>query len=891
MNLKYPFTPLVQAMLACVSLSSSTLVLAQSITPVDVTQSDIATDNETRSPTEAPTQTSTAKKNYAEMYRLGEDFFHEHYKPLSSKSSSSTPTLSINQNLGNAEQDVNHETNQNISSLVSTSATKNANAAQGIKKLWDYVINPNPLPYCTGQWQMPAVDSEYFDTEQRASSDLRASTSVITADQGYYNPHGRSFIEGNVVIEQQGRRITADRVELDESQTYAKAQGKVRLQQNGLLSQSEQVEYNLKQQTGNLQNSFYIHQPRQAHGYAGEIQRPNQNTVVLKNSSYTSCAPSVRPAWHIQASEITLNQDTGRGISKNARLYIKNVPVLNIPYFNFPIDDRRTTGFLTPSFGYTNDGGIQVAAPYYINLAPNYDLTITPRYLNQRGLMADAKFRYLTEHYGQGYVSTGYLPSDRHYAKQDRKSLHFEHFWQISPNLKSRIDYNYVSDKDYFTDLGNTPTSSDSVYQPRSLIVNYDSPNITGFNAEFRVQDFQTIDKSIVDANRPYARLPQLLLNYTGGNILGLNYQLHSDLAYFKKPIRDNSALERSGMRVYNQANVSYNHQKAGYYIQPTLGLRSLFLAFDRDSKISQGLSIHENVTRSVILPQFTLDSGLTFEKQGDYLQTLKPRLFYAYTPYREQNDFANFDSHYTTIGYDQLFSPYRFYGHDRIEDNNFASLGLSYSLYNPEGLEKIKASLGQSYYFSQRKVQLDNQLSHSSIYRQRTSGSVLSLSSQYSDHLWLNSHLAWLGNGKNALSQVGGYYQDPKGRLYQASYLQRRHIEELGQQAYRQLSTSMIQPIHNNWRILGHVQYDLKQQASREVLVGLNYESCCWGLSVYARRYYNDLDNIQTAKANRAIMAEFSLKGLGGLTGRLSSLLEQRILGYQRPAQTWNSF
>lgn len=251
--------------------------------------------------------------------------------------------------------------------------------------------------YCQGTWITPvSPEVEAVAPDQ--------ATSTVTADYGHYNPNGDSYLEGNVIIDQQGRQIRADQVTIDQTQTYAKAQGRVQLAQAGLLSQSDDINYNLKTQQGDLNNSFYIAEEQHAHGRAEKIARTSTETVELENATYTTCPPEQKPTWKIQADRIKLNQETGRGETRNTKLYVKDVPVLAVPYFNFPIDDRRTTGILTPSFGFTNDGGLELGVPVYLNLAPNYDATITPRYIADRGAMLDGQFRYLTENFGYGQI-------------------------------------------------------------------------------------------------------------------------------------------------------------------------------------------------------------------------------------------------------------------------------------------------------------------------------------------------------------------------------------------------------------------------------------------------------------------------------------------------------
>ncbi|MEN8390612.1 LPS-assembly protein LptD [Acinetobacter indicus] len=740
--------------------------------------------------------------------------------------------------------------------------------------------------YCQGAWVTPISP----DTVAVAAEE---ATSTVTADYGHYNPNGDSVLEGNVVIDQQGRQIRADKITIDQTQTYASAEGRVQMAQAGLLAQSDQINYNLKTQQGDLHNSFYIAEEQHAHGMAEKIAHTSTNTLVLNNATYSTCPPEQAPTWKIQADEIKLNQETGRGETRGTKLYVKDVPVLAVPYFNFPIDDRRTTGILTPSFGFTNDGGVELAVPVYLNLAPNYDATVTPRYIGDRGPMLEGEFRYLTENFGQGQIWGGYLASDNKYNDEDRKDFHFLHNWQINEQFNTNLEYNYASDKDYFADLNNNPNSRTDLNLRRAWELNYRN-GIPGLRAQLKVEDFQTLDPTIPDEDRPYARLPQFLLNYKTGNPQGFQIEFNHDTAYFKKDINnleasttDLNSYEPSGTRIYNDFKVRYNYRNPWSFVIPEVSLRNVNTFFDKDTQNALNQFDSSSETKSVTVPQFTLDAGLTFEKEGRFLQTITPRAFYAYAPYQKQDGHPNFDSATASINYDQLFSPYRFYGHDRLEDNNFLSLGLSYSLFDEVGLERIRASLGQSFFFEDRRVTLEN--TADSFDTESRTGPVVSLASQLTENLNIGANAAWMSNGDNAQRDLHLFYTGEQGNLYNVGYINRRHIPNR-QDHYDQVVASFIQPVYNNWRILGHAQYDLDNSVAREYLLGVNYESCCWGISVYGRSYYNDLDDVSdhNVKPKRAIMAELNLKGLGSFNNKLASLLENRILGFNRTNQTW---
>src|SRR5690606_6058258 len=220
------------------------------------------------------------------------------------------------------------------------------------------------------------------------------------------------------------------------------------------------------------------------------IAKTSTDTVELENATYTTCPPGQKPTWKIQADRIKLNQETGRGETRNTKIYVKDVPVLAVPYFNFPIDDRRTTGILTPSFGFTNDGGLELSVPVYLNLAPNYDATIAPRYIADRGAMLEGEFRYLTVSFGYGKIWGGILPSDDSYGDQDRNNLHFLHDWQINEQFSTNLEYNFASDKDFFSDLNNKPDSKTDLNLRRAWELNYRN-GIPGLKAQLKVEDFQ----------------------------------------------------------------------------------------------------------------------------------------------------------------------------------------------------------------------------------------------------------------------------------------------------------------------------------------------------------------------------------------------------------------
>lgn len=741
-----------------------------------------------------------------------------------------------------------------------------------------------PSASCRGVWVTPiaAAQANILDTTRLPADQIPLN---ISADYGYYHPTEGSNLSGSVRLTQPNRLLSADRIQLDASQTQVEAQGNVRLAEAGIVSEGEALRYNLTDQSAEFSNSRYISESLQAHGRAEQLSRDPQGTIYLRNTEYSTCEPDNR-VWMLKTDKLELNTDTGRGTAKRSTLYIYDTPIVTLPWFNFPIDDRRSSGFLAPKLGYTNDGGIQLATPYYFNLAPQYDLTLTPRLLTERNPMLEAELRGLSENYGEAILSVGYLPSDPRYFKQDRSRANLLHRWQLNDELSSLLNLNDVSDKDYFSDLGDDPLVRNTLNQERSLSLFYRSQQLEGLNATFRVQDFQTIDPLIADVDRPYARLPQLLADYKTPSMQGVQYHLQHDSAYFKKSIQDGSGIENSGVRIYHRLQASYPMRRAWGYISPEISAKHVYYQYDEDSLDSQNRG-KDDAARNAFVPQFSLDMGLSFEQQGRYLQVLEPRLFYAYSHYKNQDDFPNYDSAPISRSYNQLFRSERFIGHDRLEDNHFVTLGVVHRLYDDDGLELLRMGLGQSRYFADRRVRLSPT---DPIATERTSGPALELSSQLTEHLRVDATALWQSNGNNTSTITQLNYQHPQGQLYHVGLIERRDVMVQGQQALRQITAGLIQPIYQQWRAFGYLQYDLDKQVTRDGLFGLDYDGCCWRMALYGRSYYNDLDDPSQSSPRRLIMAEVTLKGLGGLSGNLANLLRQKIIGYSQVEHSWNS-
>lgn len=722
---------------------------------------------------------------------------------------------------------------------------------------------------CRGVWITPIP----LSASKNPSSN--ESNTITRSDYAYYDPKEGSVLTGNVRVSQPNHLMTADKATLDPSQTIATATGNVKIASPGFISYGGTAVYNLEQKTGSIKNSQFIAEDRQAHGRAGEVIRESDYVTRIVDSEYSTCEPDT-VGWKLKSHQLVLNQETGRGVARDAKLYIGQVPIFYIPYFNSPIDDRRASGVLIPSLRYSSDNGLDFALPYYLNLAPNYDATLTPRIITNRNPMMDGEFRFLTPHLGAGTVAGSFLPNDPKYNDLDRKELRFLHNITYSQNWNSRINLNYVSDKEYFSDVGQTLGPINNLNQERSATLNYNN-SAWGLNGYLQALNYQGLDKTIPDIDRPYGRI-QLKLKYDQGSLTGWERFADNDTGYFQREVNDGSGPQTDGIRQYNTLGIKYNYRQPSGYIIPSASVRTL-LYLDQTNNNSR--------TPSIVVPQLSVDSGLVFERDiGKYLQTFEPRLFYAYSPYVDQNALPVFDTTYTSNNYNQLFNPSRFVGNDRLDDNNFATLGVTNRIYDAEGHERLRIGVADRFYFSNRETKL---FAADSTSKARSSGVGLDVGATWNKNLSYDGSALWLASGKFSAHSSDIHYTTDTGRVLSLGYIFRRNVTEDHQIGSRQATASFVQPVYNNFRIMGSIQYDYQTSAARDALIGIDYDSCCWSVAAFGRSYYNDFDDPRITRAHTGIVLQVTFKGLASNSqSPLSALLKQKIYGFTQVDSSW---
>lgn len=677
-----------------------------------------------------------------------------------------------------------------------------------------------------------------------------AGLTEISADESETFGKDRIEMRGHVDVRRDGTQITAETLVYDQQTDQVDAQGAVVLRDKELILEGSTLQMNLLSDAGTIENANYALREKRARGKAVRIIRHRADLHDLENASFTTCPPG-RQDWQLLADKFTLDQGAGVGTATNMTLQFKGLPIFYTPFASFPISTERKTGFLTPSFGSSSDDGTEIVTPFYWNIAPNYDALITPRLLEKRGLLTEMSFRHLLKK-NSGITNLAYLPSDN-LTGEDRKAF----FWELDGRATSRLsyslDYNYVSDDQYFEDFGDDLTSTSVTHLRRQVTANYAGQ---GWNLRANFEGYQTLT-----GTRPYQRLPQVSFSTDGELANGwLEYDLNAETTWF------DSSTAVDGMRTDIYPTLSHRRERSAYFIEPSLGLR--YTRYDLDG---QALGLDDSPDR--FTPIVSLDSGLFFERDIDLwglglLQTLEPRAFYLYVPERDHSDIPRFDTNEQDINFSRLFATNRFSGADRQGDANQLTLALTSRMLSKGGNELLKASLGQITYFDDREVRL---LTTTAPDNDSTSEYVAEVDARLSRHLSTRAVWQWdpdlEASTKTSISLA--YRRDAR-HIINLAY--RSRINNL-----EQTDLSVAWPIAGDWSFIGRSYYSLREKKSLDSFAGFEYDSCCWALRVVSRHYVKDI----TDDMNHALMVQVELKGLTSLGNPVRDLLVDGILGY----------
>jgi LPS-assembly protein len=641
----------------------------------------------------------------------------------------------------------------------------------------------------------------------------------------------------------------------------AQGEGGVRLRRGVDRFFGPRLEYNTREDTGTFENPQYLlHRERTARGGAGELEILGPEKYRMKNATFTTCEPG-RDDWVLQAAEIELDYETEEGRAKSPRLRFYDVPIFGFPSVSFPLENRRRSGLLTPYYAHTTQRGLEFGVPYYWNIAPEHDLTLTPVYMAKRGIQLKNQARYLDRNYS-GELKLEYMPEDSE-RKERRTGLSLQHTQTFSPNLTGQVDYNRVSDDRYFIDLSSQVRQVSIGNLQQDGYVNYSgSFGPYPYSAQARVQKFQTLQDPLAPIVPPYHRVPQLSFNTNVNNIAGLiDTALPAEFVHF----RHESLVE--GTRAGLNPTFSLPLLTPGWFLTPKAGIRQVSYSLNHTSSGQQE-------TPQVAIPWFSADTGLIFEREARFFgesvtQTLEPRLFYVNVPYRNQDQLPIFDTALADFNFPQLFNENRFTGGDRFGDANQATLALTSRFLNQNGQEAFRATLGQRYYFRDERVGL----TPTSPLRTSLESDVLaSVGGRLFRHWTFDSTMQYNRFDQRTERFTASVRYNPElAKVVNASY-------RFSRETLRQIDLSAQWPISAGWYGVGRYNYSFLDKRLLEGLAGLEYNAGCWVFRAVVQRLQAAA---QVAATGFFLQLEFNGVGQIG-TDDAVTLLSRNVPGYK---------
>jgi len=729
-------------------------------------------------------------------------------------------------------------------------------------------LNCNPAELSAAAASAPTVETS-------GEAALPTDYTRITADEVGGQSKVSVRAEGNVIIERNSQVLNAQWVDYNQQTETVTAGDSFVLYDNGSVVSGDKLEYKLSDSTGSGENLRLEteHEGRRLQAVSAQGQLQGKNRYHLQDTKFNTCQRG-DASWYIQADSIEADYEQGVGVAKNAKLVFGGVPVLYTPWADFPLNGNRKSGLLVPTVGLGSDG-LELDLPYYLNLAPNYDATITPGVIGSRGARIGGQFRYLQPKYA-GQVEGTWMPDDRKSEHNNRYQFKLNHNQQFTSKLSGGIDYNRVSDNDYYRDFYGQDDIAANVNLNRQVWLNYNDTLWGGaLNGHFIVQKYQTLANIYGYKDEPYAILPRL--QGTWNKNIG-----NAQVDLFGQFTRFDHNSKQSGNRAVLYPSVRWNLHNEWGFISPKLGVHYTFYDLD-DFENNPGRSV------SRTLPIFNIDAGMTFERQTrlfghDFVQTLEPRLFYNYIPTKSQNDLPNFDSSENSFSYEQLFRENLYSGNDRINSANSLTAALQTRyLDDKTGAERLRAGIGQKYYFTTDNVLLDGSVSR---YQRNRSDWIAFGQGQISESVSAHAIVHYNQNLRRWENLDTGLLYNPEpGKALSVRYKYGRnepiYLQDDGNYYYdklKQIDIGAQWPITRQLSAVARFNYDLDVKKPLEQLVGLEYRSgCgCWSASVVGQRYVNSLNSYKNA-----VFFNLQLKDLSNIGNNPSEKLRLVVPGY----------
>jgi LPS-assembly protein len=738
----------------------------------------------------------------------------------------------------------------------------------------------------------------------------------IDSDDALLGADGNAVVNGRVRVRQDERSIAGDSVAYDYSIDQLTVKGAVDFMDPKLRVRSVTGRYDPEAGADFNQANFQL-MDRNGRGFANNIDVRPDGKVALNQVFYTSC-PVGNDDWMLHASDINLDTKLQVGVAHHVTMRFMDVPIFYTPYISFPLGDERKSGVLYPNLGHSGNNGFELAVPYYFNLAPNYDLTVTPGILTARGVQLTEDFRYLTAN-SHGQIDATVLPSDKKDNNDDRNYVHFTDVTDLKRGLRVDADIANVGDSNYFQDFAvGTDQTSVTYLQRRADLLYYDD----AWRIRAQLQNFQTIDTMVNDADRPYSRVPRVQ-----ASALYPIAESKFEFMFDSEAVNFLREVGPTGLRLNLSPEIRWSNRGPGYFFEPAIG-------YDFTQYDLKDVAFGAPSTPTRALPYARVDAGLVFERdagsQGQRTQTLEPRIVYSYVPYRNQNDLPIFDSALPDFNLTELFRTNRYVGSDRIGDANQVALALTTRLFDHNtGAQYLSATIGQIRYFSIPQVGLtDNDylgppaaaqafqimptvnplaIPGALTWRGQSftpfpgqyippdqyligfprqpvasepgqtspaypaSDLIADVSLTGYKHMSVNLDYQWNPyTSQTEKSEISVQYHPDFNRVVNIGYRFQQGI-------LKQYDGSFAWPIAERWNTVGRWVYSLQDHQTIEQVAGFEYKSCCYRIQLVQRRYISN----RNGGLDTSFALQLELTGLSSVGKREDSFLERSIRGY----------
>ncbi|NHZ82379.1 LPS assembly protein LptD [Massilia sp. CCM 8695] len=684
----------------------------------------------------------------------------------------------------------------------------------------------------------------------------------VRAEEISGRPERELILERGVELSRGQTRMKADRACFKNVENEVTANGNVWMERFGDTYKGEELQLNLSSGKGWVLRPEYRMGLNNAQGAAKRVDFISEDEAIVVDGTYTTCE-GLTPDWYLKSN--TLRLDAGRdvGVAGKTVIYFKGVPIIGTPALSFSLSGARRSGWLPPTVGLRSKGRAEVLQPYYVNIAPNRDLTLYPRWMLDRGIQFGATARYLGENAYGGYSGQTHaevLPNDK-VTKTDRWRVNSLHNQGIARGLSFGWNLNGASDDNYPSDFSQSISSSAERQLVREVRTDYRAEH---WNMSLRAQSYQILQDPNFFIARPYARLPELLLHAGRYDVKGFDWAVDTEVTRFAHPDLP------TGNRAVVMPQLSYPIVRPGYHITPKLSLHAS--AYELSHGVDSAANAPTSLTR--VLPTFSLDSGLVFERDAklagrQMTQTLEPRLFYVYTPYKDQSKFPNFDTFEASFNMAQIFNENRFIGNDRVSDANQLTAALVSRFLESNGAERLRLVFGQRFYLNEQRVQL---LANAPRTESR-SDVLLQASGRISEKWNFDSAVQYNASASSVVaSNYGVQWQPGEKKVINAEY---RFLRD----SVKNAMISSQWPLSKRWYGVGRMNYSVLSHKVVESLVGLEYQADCWVFRMGGQRFVTTTRNTSTQA-----FVQLELNGLSklGFGSPLESFYKS-VPGYTR--------